>query len=239
MKIAIIVARGGSKRVPRKNLRQFLGKPMLAWPIETACRSGLFEQVVISTEDEEIAEIACRYGACQPFIRPAALADDYSTTSDVLKHAITTLAGKGWNIEQCCALYGTSYGITPEWLKKGFDLLQNPTVDLTLAVKKYTHPYQRSLIIRPDGEAVYQFPENVNMRTQDFPPAYHDIGLFYWLKTSPFLQQGGKSFNPLRKRVVQIPELECIDIDSEDDLALAQALAQIRQNRLLDQNVAS
>ena len=231
MNVAIIIARGGSKRVPRKNVRVIMGRPMIAWPITAALESGICDRVVVSTEDKEIADIALKYGAEVPFVRPDSLAGDFGSSCEVLSHALDFLAENGQPIDNCCYLYGTAYAVTPERLREGFELLQKPGTEVVMAVKEYVHPIERSLAIDENGLAYYRTPEFQPCRTQDLPVSYYDIGLFYWLKVAAFLKHGGESFLPLAKRVVVVPPLESVDIDTESDFATAEKLAQLMKKQ--------
>ncbi|EGY25804.1 cytidylyltransferase family protein [Desulfovibrio sp. A2] len=222
---AVIMARGGSKRVPRKNVRPFNGRPMVAWPVRAALASGLFGQVLISTDDPEIATVACAHGALQRAPRPAELSDDHATTADVLRHTLRDLAASGPLPETCCVLYGTSCMVTPDFLRDGLALLQRPETDLVLAATPFPHPVQRALRIADDGTAFYEHPECVQTRTQDLPPLYHDIGLFYWVNVRAFLDHGAPGFAALRLRALVVPRLAAVDIDTEEDWQIAEIMA--------------
>lgn len=227
--IAVILARGGSTRVPRKNVRPFCGRPMVAWPTRTACASGLFRRVIISTDDEEIADAAMREGAERPFIRPAEFADAFSTTADVLFHALKELGNeKGQQPEWCCCLYGTSALVSSELLKKAALLSREEGTELVMAVTRYSHPVERGLAMDESGLLHYLHPECASMRTQDFTPAWHDTGLLYWFSVSAFIQNGGQSFVPLKKRALPVSSLDAIDIDTEADWEFAEQVARYR-----------
>jgi N-acylneuraminate cytidylyltransferase len=223
MNVAIITARGGSKRVPRKNIRPFRGRPLIAWPIRAALDSQLFDKVLVSTEDAEIAAVGVECGA-KILPRPAELADDFSTTSDVLEHALKTLAAEGRAIDLCCCLYGTSYAVTPAMLREAFQHLAEERVELVMAAKRYPHPIERALVIGQDGLAVYRQPEFVPARTQDLPVSYHDTGLFYLFRAAAFLAHGSNMV-PLARHMVEIPPLAFVDIDDPADWAVAERLA--------------
>ncbi|WP_338033311.1 pseudaminic acid cytidylyltransferase [Desulfovibrio mangrovi] len=224
--LCIVMARGGSKRVPRKNIRPFCGRPMVEWPIRAALESGVFSSVIMSTEDAEIARVAEACGASIPFLRPAHLADDFSTTADVLLHALQRLRQSSGTLPQyCCCLYGTSALVTPQFLRKGLEQLSTRRCELVMAVAEYAHPIERSLQFSDDGTVFYRQPEFVSVRTQDIKPSYHDLGLFYWFSTEAFLREGGTSFLPLSKSAIVVPRSVAVDIDTEEDWAFAELVA--------------
>jgi N-acylneuraminate cytidylyltransferase len=225
MNVAVITARGGSKRVPRKNVRPFRGRPLIAWPIRAALESCLFDRVLVSTEDAEIAAVSAEYGA-EILPRPIELADDFSGTADVLDHALKTLDANGRAVDLCCCLYGTSYAVTPDLLREAFQHLADERVELVIAARRYPHPIERALILKPDGLAVYRQPEYVLCRSQDLPVSYQDMGLFYIFRAEAFLAHSS-SFVPLARRLVEIPPLGFVDIDEPADWALAERLAEL------------
>ena len=224
--LCVVMARGGSKRVPRKNVRPFCGRPMIAWPLKAAQESGLFSSIIISTEDAEIADVALQCGAHELYARPASLADDFASTADVLLHVLQL-----WQAEHsvlpksCCCLYGTSALVTARWLRLGMEQLHRNGTELVMAVTEYPHPIERSLQFHEDGTVYYRQPEFVSARTQDIKPSYHDIGLFYWFSPEAFMRHGGKSFLPLTKGAVIVPRTAAVDIDSEEDWMVAEQLA--------------
>ncbi len=227
--LAVITARGGSSRVPRKNIRLFCGRPMVAWPTRAACTSGLFQRVVISTDDEEIAAAAQAEGAERPFARPPELADAHSTTADVLRHALQTLQCQTGSLPPwCCCLYGTSALVTPAMLHRAAALAQKEGTELVMAVTPYSHPIERGLTLDDSGLLRYLRPECVSMRTQDFTPVWHDAGLLYWFSVPAFLSEGGHSFAPLQKRALPVSALEAVDIDTQDDWEFAEIVARYR-----------
>lgn len=223
--LCIITARGGSKRVPRKNIRHIAGRPLVAWPTAAATASGLFQHVLISTEDIEIAQAAQRAGAEYPFARPIEVADDFSTTADVLRTVLQQWKEhSGYLPAFCCCLYGTSVFVTKDQLRSARALLS--TAELVFAVSEYPHPIQRALKRNEEGSTDYIYPEFINTRTQDLEKSYHDIGLFYYFSVEAFLRYGGCSFGPLQKKSLIVPRTSAVDIDSEEDLAWANILAQ-------------
>lgn len=180
MRVAIIPARGGSKRIPRKNIREFAGKPMIAWSIEAARASACFDRVIVSTDDEEIAEVARQWDAEVPFTRPAALADDHTGTIPVIAHAIDWLHEHGETPDQVCCVYATAPFVQPEDLRRGLEALQSRKADYAFSVTSYAFPIQRALRITNDGRVAMFQPEHFATRSQDLEEAWHDAGQFYW-----------------------------------------------------------
>ena len=225
--VAFILARGGSKRIPRKNIRFFCGKPMLAWPVTAAISSGIFERVIMSTDDPEIAATAVSYGAEAPSLRPAELSDDFSTTADVLRHLLQNDRERS---EYCCCLYGTSAFLTVEMLHEGFELLRRPNGECVMAVAEYTHPIERALRIDDDNFLRYRNPEHTSSRTQDLPASFYDLGLMYWIRVEAFFAAGARSFKDLAIRPLVIPKHRAVDIDMEEDWAFAEKMASLYQN---------
>ncbi|MGL5410809.1 MAG: pseudaminic acid cytidylyltransferase, partial [Shewanella sp.] len=178
MKIAIIPARGGSKRIPRKNIKLFHGKPMIAYSIEAAIASGCFDKVIVSTDDQEIADVAKRYGAEVPFLRPADISNDYATTMDVMAHAIAWCKQQGWNIEAVCCLYATAPFVLPEDLRQGYALLQEEGVQFAFSATSFPFPIQRAIKLDEQGFVSMFSPENELVRSQDLEESYHDAGQF-------------------------------------------------------------
>ncbi|MCL1941030.1 MAG: pseudaminic acid cytidylyltransferase [Synergistaceae bacterium] len=217
--IAIITARGGSKRIPRKNVKLLAGKPAIAWVVEASLNSGLFDSVVVSTEDDEIAEIACKFGATRPFVRPLELADDHSGTLEVLRHAISA-AGQGY--KNCCCLYGTSFFVTPDLLSKGMQLLETGAEAVMCAVD-FEHPPQRGFHIS-ENRCRFISQKDFNSRTQDLKIVYHDVGLFYWFDTKALLDETKKSLADFDVAPLVIPRGCVVDIDTEEDWAEAEKI---------------
>lgn len=178
--IAVIPARGGSKRVPRKNVREFAGRPMIAHPIRTALTSGLFGHVVVTTDDPEIAATAVAYGAEVPFTRPGELADDHTGTTPVVQHTLRWFESHRDATPLVCCLYPTAAFVTGEHLAAGRDLLQRSETDYVFAAGRYRHPIQRALRRRDDGRVEPVQPDAIARRSQDLEPTYHDAGQFYW-----------------------------------------------------------
>ena len=221
MKIAVIPARGGSKRIPRKNIREFAGKPMIAHAISAAIESGLFEHVIVSTDDEEISRIANEWGAETPFMRPDELADDYTPTVPVIAHAIAVCQAMGWNIEYVCCIYPGVPFIKNEDITQAFDLLQINQAAYSFPITEFPSAIQRALRRLPDGRMQPFFPEYELTRTQDLELAYHDAGQFYWGKPDTWLTN-----NKIHRSGIglAIPNWRVIDIDTPDDWDRAEIL---------------
>ncbi len=213
-KIAIIPARGGSKRIPRKNIRNFCGKPMIAWSIETAQASGCFDEIIVSTDDEEIAATARQWGAKTPFMRPAELSDDYTGTVPVIAHAITWHQQHREPLSLACCLYATAPMLLPSDLQRGLELLIQSGANYALSVTSYAFPIQRSLYLNNANRLEMFHPEQRNSRSQDLIPAYHDAGQFYWgevtawLAGTPLLSNAAAPVIMPRHRVQDIDTLE-------------------------------
>lgn len=217
--IAIITARGGSKRIPRKNIKEFCGRPIIQYPIEAALRSKVFSEVMVSTDSEEIAAIAKASGAKVPFLRTAQTSDDYATTSDVLKEVLFSYRSIGQDFDQGCCIYPTAPFITSDILIDAMDQLSVSDADTVLPIVAYSFPPQRAIVVR-EGLAQMQFPENLNIRSQDLEPIYHDAGQFYAFRVQSFLDKekllSGKIIPIIRS------DLEVQDIDNEEDWAIAE-----------------
>lgn len=222
--VAIITARGGSKRIPRKNIKDFLGKPIIAYSIEAALNSKLFDEVMVSTDDMEIAEVAKRYGANVPFMRSAKNSDDYASTADVLYEVLTEYSKLGKKFKWMCCIYPTAPFVTADKLKKAFDHLKTTGADALTPVVKFSYPPQRGFIV-VDGLLQYKWKENINKRSQDLEPLYHDVGQFYFYAVDAFLNeynsQGGGQAG-LKAIPMLIDEIEVQDIDNLSDWELAE-----------------
>ena len=223
-KLAIITARGGSKRIPKKNIKEFCGKPIIAYSIEAALESGAFDEVMVSTDSEEIAEIAKRYGAKIPFMRSEETSNDFATTSDVLFEVFDNYAKRGEKIEYACCIYPTAPFATADKLKSAMDKLINEKADTVFPVLPYSYPPQRGLAVR-EGVIRFVQPEHMFTRSQDLEPMYHDAGQFYAMNVEAF----SKSHSVLAGRVLPliISELEAQDIDTETDWKLAELKYQL------------
>ena len=227
MKLAIIPARGGSKRIPRKNIKLFCEKPMIAWSIEAALQSGCFDQVIVSTDDEEIAVVARRYGATVPFVRPAELSDDHTGTIPVIRHAIEWVNAQGQSVEQACCLYATAPFVSPEDIRRGLDTLLDTGSDYAFSVTSYAFPIQRAIRLNAEGRVEMFNPEHFNTRSQDLEEAFHDAGQFYWGKADAWLQ-GRMIFSPASVPVA-LPRHRVQDIDTPEDWVRADWLFKAMQ----------
>ena len=227
MNICMIPARGGSKRIPRKNIKAFNGKPIIAYSIEAALESNCFDQVIVSTDDNEIAEVARTYGAKVPFIRPAKLSNDYAGTIPVIKHTIEWLEGHNNTINNVCCLYATAPFIQSHTISKAFQQLLESKADYCFSVTSFAFPIQRSLRITQDDKVGMFYPENFNVRSQDLEESYHDAGQFYWGKAQAF-----KDELPLFSETASpyiLPRYLVQDIDTMEDWVRAEAMHRILQ----------
>ena len=227
-RLAIITARGGSKRIPRKNIKPFLGKPILAYSIEAALDSGLFDEVMVSTEDEEIAEIAQKYGAKVPFYRSEKTAGDFATTNDVLLEVLEEYKKLGQEFEEACCIYPTAPFVTSSKLKKAMEEFAASDADTLIPVVAFSYPPKRSLVIR-EGRLVFQYPEFMDSRSQDLEAEYHDIGQFYLFRTKAFERNKKLMIGNILPFVVD--EMEVQDIDNESDWKIAEIKYQAMQNK--------
>lgn len=227
MRLAIIPARGGSKRIPRKNIKAFCGKPMIAWSIEAALQSACFDQVIVSTDDAEIADVARQWGASVPFMRPAELSDDHTGTVPVIRHAIEWFNGQGKTLEQACCLYATAPFVRAEDLQRGREILEGNDCNYTFSVTSYAFPIQRAIRINGEGRVEMFSPEHFNTRSQDLEEAFHDAGQFYWGRAEAWLQ-GKMIFSP-HSLPVLLPRHRVQDIDTPEDWERAQWLFQAMQ----------
>lgn len=218
-KIAIITARGGSKRIPRKNIKEFCGKPILAYSIEAVISTGIFDTVMVSTDDEEIAAIAKQYGAEVPFYRSEKTADDYATTNDVLLEVLEEYAKMGQVFDLGCCIYPTAPFVNSQRLLEGINRLQNSEADTLIPVVSFSYPPQRAMVIRED-RLVFHSPEYLDSRSQDLEKHYHDVGQFYIFRTKAF--QKNKKLMIGNILPLEIPELEVQDIDTLMDWELAE-----------------
>ena len=221
MNIAIIPARGGSKRIPRKNIKNFCGKPIIAWSIEAAIKSRCFDQIICSTDDEEIAEIARHYGASTPFLRPKKLSDDFTGTNAVVKHAIEWLKERGDNIEYVCCIYATAPLIQSKYIREGFVKLIKEKSKFSFSVTTFSFPVQRALSIK--NNLIYPvWSDTILNRSQDLVEYYHDAGQFYWGLGSSFVNDIDM-FNENSTPVI-IPRYFVQDIDTYEDWKEAESI---------------
>lgn len=227
-KVAMITARGGSKRIPRKNIKEFCGKPILAYSIQAALDSGVFDTVMVSTDDEEIAAIAKEYGAEVPFYRSEKTSNDFATTADVILEVVEEYEKRGEQFDMICCIYPTAPFLTGEKLRGAVEKLEASDADTLLPVVAFSYPVQRALIVRED-KLVFEYPQYMDSRSQDLEPHYHDVGQFYVLKT--------ESFKKNRKIMVgnilpyEISELEVQDIDNQTDWEIAEMKYRILQDK--------
>ena len=214
--LCIIPARGGSKRIPRKNVKPFLGKPMLAYSIETALHTGLFNEIIVSTDDEKIAEVARQYGANVPFMRSEETANDYATTADVLKEVISKYQEQGQEFDNFCCLYATAPLVQSKDIISAFERLNQSDFTCVYPVVQFSYPIWRCLDLAEDGTMTRHWPEFENSRSQDLPKEYHDTGTFYWYKTKEWLA------GMINVGGIEVSEATIQDIDTETDWMLAE-----------------
>jgi pseudaminic acid cytidylyltransferase len=215
VKIAVIPARGGSKRIPRKNIRLFCGKPILAYSISAARETGLFDEIVVSTDDEEIASVACDSGATTPFMRPSEIADDFTGTNAVVKHAITWFNQQGQDITHACCIYATAPLVQARFIQEGYGALVGSDAAFAFSITSYAFPIQRALRLTSEGCVDAFFPEHRMTRSQDLEPTYHDAGQFYWGTARAFLDDTPVFSS--RSVGVVLPRFLVQDIDTLED----------------------
>ena len=232
MRIAVIPARGGSKRIPRKNIKLFCGKPMFAWSIEAAKKSGLFERIICSTDDEEIAVVAREHGAETPFLRPAELSDDHTGTIPVVVHAIKKLQNSENKIDLVCCIYATAPFIQEVDLKNSLEQLEKEDANFCFTVTNYPFPIQRAIHITKENCCEMFQPEMFNMRSQDLDEAFHDAGQLYWGKTSAWLET--EQMFSLKSTPYILPRYLVQDIDTEEDWIQAELM--FKALKLSDKN---
>lgn len=216
--VAIITARGGSKRIPRKNIKEFCGKPIIVYSIEAALSSGVFDEVMVSTDDEEIASIAKQAGAKVPFMRSSATAGDYASTDDVILEVINAYKEQGENFDAFCCIYPTAPFITADKLKQAMNLLE--TAESVMPVVPFSYPPQRGIILNEDGEIRRKYPEYLTTRSQDLQKMYHDCGQFYACRTEAFLRDNTTDVDNLVPMIME--ETEVQDIDTLQDWTIAE-----------------
>lgn len=218
--LAIIPARGGSKRIPRKNIRDFLGKPIIAYSIKAAIDSGIFDEIMVSTDDQEIAGIAIKYGAKVPFFRSSKNSDDYATTADVIEEVLREYQKKGTSYDYVCCIYATAPFCIPEQLIKAQKILEDSKVNSVFPVVVFSFPIQRSFNIDTDGKLKMNWPKYMNVRSQDLSQNYHDAGQFYFLDVKEFLSN--KVIFSKNAMPIIVSENEVQDIDNEQDWRIAE-----------------
>lgn len=218
--VAIITARGGSKRIPRKNIKNFMGKPMIAYAIQSAIASQCFDEIMVSTDSQEIARIAKEYGAKVPFMRSEKTSNDYATTSEVLLEVLQQYTMQGKVFDNLCCIYPCVPFLTSDNLKAAFTIFCQTGCDTLVPVVKYSFPIQRAFKINKDGLLEYREPENSQKRTQDLEPMFHDVGMFYFTKTEHFLSSGLLVDGKIS--YIEMPETHVQDIDTQSDWKLAE-----------------
>ena len=231
MRVAIIPARGGSKRIPRKNIKDFRGKPMIAWSIEAAKASACFDKIIVSTDDDEIAEVARIYGAEVPFIRPDHLSDDVTGTIPVMRHAIQWLELNLDRVDYACCIYATAPFLSPRDLQAGLELINKSRYCYVFPVTSYAFPIQRAVRVSEHGCVAMFNPEQFQTRSQDLEEAWHDAGQFYWGTTKAWTEEL-PIFNA-HSYVMKIPRWRVQDIDTPDDWISAELMAMNLSDRAL------
>lgn len=218
-RLAIITARGGSKRIPKKNIREFCGKPILAYSIEAALESGLFDHVMVSTDSEEIAEIARKYGAEVPFFRSETTSGDFATTNDVLAEVLEEYEKRGMHFDVACCIYPTAPFVTAEKLKTAVAQLESNDADTLIPVVSFSYPPQRAMVVENE-RLVFKYPEYLDSRSQDLQSHYHDVGQFYVFRTDRFAVNKKLMVGDILPFIVS--ELEVQDIDNLTDWKIAE-----------------
>lgn len=211
MNVAIIPARGGSKRIPKKNIREFNSKPIIAWSIQAALESGCFDRVIVSTDSKEIASTAKLFGAEVPFLRDKNLSDDHTPTLPVISDAISRLED---GIEFACCIYPTAPFVKPDDISKGLKIIMEQKVDFVFTATKYNYPIQRALRLNQDGTVSMMQPDQENVRSQDLEDTFHDAGQFYWGRSDAWLE-GRPILN--NSCILKVLESHSQDIDTEED----------------------
>lgn len=222
MNIAIIPARGGSKRIPRKNIKNFHGKPLIAYSIEAARKSNCFDRIIVSTDDLEIAEIAKSYGAEVPFLRPEEIADDFATTLDVMKHAVSWCQKNEMCVVNVCCIYATAPFLLPQYIQQGLKSLTTNSVKYAFSATSFPFPIQRAIKLGQNDQVNMFQPEHLNTRSQDLEEAYHDAGQFYWGTAEAFLEKA--AFFAGHSIAIKLPRKRVQDIDTPEDWELAELL---------------
>lgn len=222
MNICVIPARGGSKRIPRKNIKEFFGKPMIAWSIEAAINSGCFDRIIVSTDNDEISDVARKYQAEVPFMRPAQLADDYTSTSEVMAHAVQWLNDQDLAPVNVCCIYATAPFLQAKDINRGLDILTSAGADFAFSVTSYAFPIQRAIRISNDNRVEMFQSEYFSERSQDLEEAWHDAGLFYWGKASAWLE--GRVIFSSNAAPIILPRYRVQDIDTLEDWKRAELM---------------
>lgn len=221
MKIAVIPARGGSKRIPRKNIRSFNGAPIISWSILAAKESAVFDKIVVSTDDDEIASVALDIGAEVPFFRPKELSGDYTPTVPVIAHAISECNSLGWDVDYACCIYPCAPFVWPQDIRAGIELMNKRNSDFVYTVTEYPHPIQRAMTMAESGKMDFITPTAELIRTQDLEAAYHDAAQFYWGRASAWLSHKKMHTDGIG---MPIPSWRVVDIDTSDDWLRAEII---------------
>ena len=220
--IAVITARGGSKRIPRKNIKEFMGKPMLAYAVEAAINSDVFDEVIVSTDDAEIAEVAKKYGADVPFMRSEKTSNDYATTADVLNEVVSEYKNRGKVFDELCCIYPCVPFLTADVLKKAYEKFITSNADRLTPVVKYSFPIQRAFKVNEKGLLEYRELENATKRSQDLEAMYHDVGMFYFYKID--------KIDSDEIAMLEMDETMIQDIDNESDWQMAEMKYRVMHN---------
>ncbi len=229
MRLAVIPARGGSKRIPRKNIRDFCGKPIISYTIATAKECGLFDHVIVSTDDAEIAKVASYFGAEAPFVRPRELSDDFTGTNAVVKHAVLWFRDRCATVTEACCMYATAPLLDARFVRWGHELLVKSGKAYAFSVTSFPSPIQRALRLLPDGSVEALHPEQAMTRSQDLEPAYHDAGQFYWGVAAAFIED--RPLFASHSVGVALPRHLVQDIDTLEDWERAELMYQAHQAR--------
>ena len=222
--IAIIPARCGCTRIHRKNIQPFMGKPIIAYSIEAALQSGLFDEVMVSTDDEEIATVARQYGASVPFFRSAETANDYATMENVIEEVLNCYQERGISFDAFCCVFSTAPFLKSQSLVNSYNTFENNAYDALMPVLSFSYPIQRALFLE-NSRLLMREPEHIHTRSQDLQPMYHDAGLFYWMKVDKFYET--KEILCDNTGMIELSEVEAQDIDTEEDWKLAELKYQI------------
>lgn len=233
-RLAVITARGGSKRIPRKNIKEFCGKPIIAYSIEAVKESGMFDEVMVSTDDEEIAQVAMQYGAKVPFYRSEATSNDFATTNDVLLEVLAEYEKRGEQFDVCCCIYPTAPFITADKIRQAMLRLEESDADTLIPVVAFSYPPQRALVVE-DGRLVFKYPENMDARSQDLEKHYHDVGQFYCFRVPAYKVNQKLMLGNILP--MEISELEVQDIDNQTDWELAEMKWEILNKKKENQDI--
>ena len=225
MRLCVIPARGGSKRIPRKNIKEFFGQPMIAYSIKAAIASECFDEIIVSTDDIEIAEIAKSFGVSVPFMRPNALANDHTATIPVIKHAIEWFNAQGQSPSEVCCLYATAPFVRPDAIRKAYEQMKREKADYCFTATSFAFPIQRAIKTTQENRVEMFYPHHFETRSQDLEESYHDAGQFYWGKAVAFKQQKplfSKSATPYI-----LPQYLVQDVDTLEDWKRAELMYQV------------